>query len=80
MVFAPATWVPQRLPIWGAILGLIAGLLAIFILDLLSRISSQAVPLTLRGAAVVIVTVFYYFLWMLVRVAYRSLGRPNAVA
>ena len=79
-MFAPVGWVPQRLPLWGAILGLIAGLLAAFILNLPSRILGVTVPVTLRGVAVVVIVVFYYFLWMLVRVAYRSLGTPTSVA
>jgi hypothetical protein len=79
-MLGPAAWVPQRLPIWGAILGLIAGLLGVFILDLPSRISGQTLPVTLRGVAVVVITVFYYFLWMLVRVAYRSLGTTTSAA
>jgi len=80
MVFAPATWVPQRLPIWGAILGLIAGLLGVFVLHMPSRIAGVALPVTLRGVFVVVITVFYYFLWMLVRAAYRSLGTTTSAA
>jgi hypothetical protein len=37
-VLAPSSWVPQRLPTWGAILGVIAGLGAAFVLNLPSRI------------------------------------------
>jgi len=77
---APAGWVPQRLPLWGAILGLMAGLLAAFVLDLPSRILGVTVPVTFRGVAVVVAVVFYYFLWMLVRAAYRSLGNPTSAA
>jgi hypothetical protein len=77
---APAVWVPQRLPLWGAILGLIAGFLALFVLNLPGRIYGQAVPIALRTVAVVAIVVFYYFLWMLVRVAYRCLGAATSVA
>ncbi len=76
---APAGWVPQRLPLWGAILGVIAGFVGAFVLDLPSRISGETVPIALRGVAVVVIVLFYYFLWMLVRVAYRSLGTPTSV-
>jgi hypothetical protein len=38
------------------------------------------VPVILRGVGVVVIVAFYYFLWMLVRVAYRSLGTPTSVA
>ena len=79
-MFAPVGWVPQRLPLWGAILGLIAGLLAAFVLNLPLRIFGATVPVTWRGVAVVVIVVIYYFLWMLVRVAYRSLGAPTSAA
>jgi hypothetical protein len=79
-MFAPGRWVPQRFPLWGAILGLIAGLLATFVLNLPARILGETVPVILRGVAVAVIVVLYYFLWMLVRVAYRSLGAPAAGA
>jgi len=79
-VFAPLSWVPQRLPLWGAILGLIAGLLAAFVLNLPARALGVTVPVIVRGVGVVVMVVFYYLLWMLVRVAYRSLGTPTSVA
>jgi hypothetical protein len=79
-MLAPSGWVPQRLPIWGGILGLIAGVLAAFVLNLPSRVLGVTVPVILRGVGVVVIVAFYYFLWMLVRIAYRSLGTPTAVA
>jgi len=79
-MFAPVGWVPQRFPIWGAILGLVAGFMAAFVLNLPSRILGGTVPVALRGVAVVVMVVFYYILWMLVRVAYRLLGTPTSAA
>ena len=75
---APSSWVPQRLPIWGAILGLIAGTLAAFVLDMPSRILRQTVPAAFRGVGVAAMVVFYYLLWMLVRAVYRALGPTDA--
>ena len=72
-LLAPATWVPKRLPTWGAILGLIAGSLAAFVLNLPSRVFGATIPVTLRGVAVVVMAGFYYLLWMLVRATCRSL-------
>jgi hypothetical protein len=72
-LLAPAAWVPQRFPIWGAILGVIAGSLAAFVLNLPSRILGETTPITLRAAAVLVIAVLYYLLWMLVRLAFRSL-------
>lgn len=79
-MLAPSSWVPQRLPLWGAILGLVAALLAAFVLNLPARALGVTVPGTVRGVAVAVMVVFYYVLWMLVRVAYRSLGPPTSVA
>jgi hypothetical protein len=77
-LLAPAAWVPQRLPLWGAILGLMAGSLAAFVLNLPSRVLGETVPGTGRGVAVAVMAVFYYFLWMLVRIAYRSLASTTS--
>jgi membrane associated rhomboid family serine protease len=70
----------QRLPTWGAILGVIAGLGAAFVLNLPSRILGQAVPAALREVGVVVIVVFYFLLWMLVRAVYRALGPTDSAA
>jgi hypothetical protein len=72
-LLTPPSWMPQRLPLWGAILGLMAGSLAAFALNLPSRFLGTAVSLKLRGAGVLVMTLFYYVLWMLVRAAWRAL-------
>ena len=79
-MMAPSGWVPQRLPVWGAILGLIAGLLTFFVLNLPSRVLEVTVPGILRGVGILIIVVIYYLLWMLVRLAFRALGTPTSVA
>ena len=73
-LIVPKAWLPQRLPLWGAILGLIAGLLAAFVFDIPSRIVGRQAPGLPRGVGVLLAAVLYYFLWMLVRLAYRSLA------
>ena len=77
-MLAPRSWIPRKLPIWGAILGLIAGTLAAFLLDLPSRILGQPVPAALRGVGVAVIVAFYYLLWMLVRAVYRALGPTDS--
>jgi len=79
-MLAPSGWVPQRLPIWGAILGLIGGLLGFFVLNLPLRVVGVTVPVMLRGMGVILIVVIYYLLWMLVRVAYRSVAAPLPTA
>ena len=77
-LITPASWMPQRLPIWGAILGLIAGSLGALVLNLPSRVFGTTVPVIVRGVAVVVMAGFYYLLWMLVPVAYTTLAaRPE---
>ncbi|HEY4684073.1 MAG TPA: hypothetical protein VIH17_12620 [Candidatus Acidoferrales bacterium] len=73
-MIAPKAWVPQRLPLWGAILGLIAGVFGAFVLNLPSQFAGQTVSALLRGLGVLIAVVLYYLLWMLVRAAYRLLA------
>jgi len=76
---APASWVPQKLPIWGAILGFIAGMFAAFVLNLPTRIFGQPTPIFVRFAGVVALVAAYYFCWMAVAAAYRTLEpHPSA--
>lgn len=70
-MFAPLSWVPNRLPVWGAILGVAAGIVAGPLLNLPSRLGG--LPHSARWLALIAGPLFYYILWMLVRVAYRSL-------
>jgi hypothetical protein len=72
-LLTPSSWMPNRLPLWGAILGLLAGSGAAFVLNVPSRFVGEAVSLTARSIVVLVVALFYYLLWMLVRIAYRSL-------
>ncbi|MGD0694397.1 MAG: hypothetical protein ABSB82_06035 [Terriglobia bacterium] len=74
--FAPGKWVPDRLPVWGAVLGLMGGVLVMFGLNVPSRVLGAVVPVIWRAAGVAVAAVGYYFLWMLVRLAYRSLDKP----
>ena len=69
-ILAPAGWVPRRLPLWGGILGAIAGIVAGPVLHLPSRLAG------FRGDWIALIAgpVLYYVVWLLVPVAYRSLG------
>ena len=72
-MFAPRTWTPKHLPWWGAILGLLLASLIMFVLNVPEQVLGQAVPVSLRAAAVIVLAGFYYLLWMLVRLAWRKL-------
>ena len=75
-VLAPARWVPGRLPVWGAILGVAAGAIAGPVLDLPLRLAGLR---GVRWATLIVGPILYYVVWLLVPVAYRSLS-PDAVA
>ena len=73
-MLAPSSWVPQRLPAWGAILGVIAGIFAALVLNMPYRVLGVELPALVRGLAVLIAMGVYYFLWMLVRSAMRAIN------
>jgi hypothetical protein len=43
-MLSPAGWVPRRLPMWGTILGIFGGLMAIFVVNLPYRVLGVALP------------------------------------
>jgi|SRR6476646_4477952 hypothetical protein len=73
-VFTPRSWVPGRLPYWGAILGFIGGLTNALVLDMPFLVFRKYVPMEARWGMVAGATVGYYFLWMLVRAALNSIA------
>ena len=79
-MLTPNSWMPHRLPLWGAILGLIAGLLAVFVLDLPAQFRGEPLPTWLRGIGVLLAIGIYYLLWLLVQRAYQALTAPSPAA
>ena len=73
-VLTPSAWMPKRLPLWGAFLGLFVGSMVAFVLNLPSRFLGEPVSMLVRATVVLVGTLFYYLLWMLVREAYRWLA------
>jgi hypothetical protein len=76
-MLAPARWVPNRLPVWGAILGVGGGIVAGPVLDIPARLGG---PSGARWLAIVVAPLLYYALWLPVRAAYRSLRVTDASA
>jgi hypothetical protein len=72
-MLAPKSWVPVRLPEWGAILGLLAGTMAAFVVKVPDRIFAQAASFRMRAVLVLVAVAIYYLLWMAVRAVYRWL-------
>lgn len=77
-MLSPKAWLPQRLPIWGTILGIVAGVMAIFALNLPSRILEVGLSNTTRILIVLLAGLFYYVLWMIVSVVYKRLSGPRS--
>ncbi len=73
-MLAPARWVPRRLPVWGALLGVVAGIIAGPVLDLPLRLAGLP---GLRWMPLVAGPIVYYLVWLMVPVAYRSLRVPG---
>lgn len=76
----PENWVPNRLPIWGAMLGIMAASLAVLVLNLPKLIFGKEFGLGLRSLAVPVAGCFYYLLWTIVAAAYRKLAPSPASA
>jgi len=77
-MLSPSGWVPRRLPVWGFILGILAGLMAIVVLNLPSRMLGISMSNAAKVLVVLLAGVFYYVLWMVVSVVYRQLLRSSA--
>jgi hypothetical protein len=79
-MLTPKSWLPQRLPLWGAILGLIVVLFLMFVLDLPSLFRIEVYSVWIRGVGLLLPIVIYYLLWLLVRGVYRVLTAPSPTA
>jgi hypothetical protein len=72
-MLTPHMWLPGRLPYWGAILGLLAGIIGVISINVPLRLLALDVPFGWRVAVTVAMTVVYYIVWMFVRSAFRKL-------
>ena len=59
---------------WGTILGVLAGSMAIFVVNLPHRVLGVALPTIARAFSVLVAALLYYLLWTMVRMAYKSLS------
>ena len=76
-MLAPSSWVPAKLPMWGALLGVIAWLFAGMILDLPARLLDIHLSAAMRMLLAVPAIALYYLLWMAVRAVYIRMA-PKA--
>ena len=77
-MLAPRSWAPERFPICGAILGLIAGVLALFVVRVPMRVFELSLSNLQSTLGVLLICAMYYLLWMLVRAVYSALGEKPA--
>ena len=75
---APKSWVPERLPSWGALLGLIAGSFAMFVINVPLRAFDVWLSPQARGGGLLCIVALYYVGWMLVRAVLEKLTEPAA--
>ena len=76
-MLAPPGWTPQRLPVWGAALGVVLGTLGAIVLNLPLLVFGVEVSLALRAIAVPLAACIYFLLWMVVRRVFVEL-QPDA--
>jgi hypothetical protein len=69
----PAAWVPGRIPLWGAALGLVAGLMAAFVLDMPDRLFAVPTTTPVKFGIVVLAIVLYGLVRIAVRGVYVKL-------
>ena len=71
------SWMPERLPRWGAILGLLAVISVGFILNIPLRLTGVYVSIPLRMLGGVLAIALYYLFWAVVRIVYLDLRGPE---
>jgi hypothetical protein len=65
---------------WGTILGIFGGLMAIFVVNLPYRVLGVALPTIPKAFSVLVAALFYYLLWTMLRMVYKSLSGSSSAA
>jgi hypothetical protein len=78
-MLTPTPWMPARLPEWGAVLGLVVAIGALFVLNIPMRMTDVYLRMRWRGVGVLVGVAIYYLLWIAVRVVYQRLTTPAEV-
>ena len=72
-MLAPRSWVPDRLWLWGAILGLLAAVVAVFLLDVPSLLTGRDTLPWQAALTAAIAIALYSLLWRPVQGVLRAL-------
>jgi hypothetical protein len=70
----------MRFPAWGAILGFLASVMAIFVINLPYRVFGAVLPPLARAFGVLVGALVYYLLWTMVRLVYKNLSGSSSAA
>lgn len=74
VALAPRSWVPDRLPLWGAIFGLLLATIVLMVVNMPQQVFAVQWSPAVRAVGVVLAAGVYYLLWMPVRAVYRALA------
>ncbi len=72
-MITPQSWMPNRMPLWGAILGAFAAIMGAFVLNLPSRVLGWPIPVALRAFGAVVMVAFYFAMWSIVATVHKKL-------
>jgi hypothetical protein len=74
-MLAPKNWLPERLPLWGSFLGILAGIAAVFVVDAPKIVFGFEWTLGSHCGVVLMFAALYFLLWTAVRGVLHSLAR-----
>jgi hypothetical protein len=66
-VIMPKSLLLKHIPLWGALLGLIAGVVIVFVLRIPMQLMGEALTGLFKGVLLLAAIVLYYALWHLVK-------------
>ena len=78
MMLAPRTWMERRLPWWGAILGALAAINGIYVLNVPQQVAGIHLAPALKPGAVLLAAAIYAAVWCVVAKVYRVFTATTA--
>ena len=72
-ILIPSNWLPNRLPHWGALLGIILGAILILGFNFPYLIFELELSILIRILAILVIGAVYFLLWMIVKILYNRI-------